>query len=99
TVLSRWGLRRDENGLTQIMEINRDITKRKQGEEGLRLAGIYNRGLIEASLDPLVTIDPNGKITDVNFATEKATGYTRKELIGKDFSNYFTDPDKAKTGY
>jgi PAS domain S-box-containing protein len=62
-------------------------------------AGAYNRSLIEASLDPLVTIAPNGKITDVNAATEKVTGFTRQELIGNDFLNYFTDPEKAREGY
>src|SRR5665811_92976 len=34
----------------------------------------YNRSLIEASLDPLVTIGLSGIITDVNNATENATG-------------------------
>jgi len=29
---------------------------------------IYNRSLIEASLDPLVTIGHDGKITDLNEA-------------------------------
>ena len=56
-------------------------------------AGAYNRSLIEASLDPLVTIDVDGKITDVNAATEKVTGRTRRELIGTDFSDYFTQPE------
>jgi PAS domain S-box-containing protein len=55
----------------------------------------YNRGLIEASVDPLVTIGPEGKITDVNGATETITGRSRKELLGTDFSAYFTDPEKA----
>ncbi|MGZ7047057.1 MAG: PAS domain S-box protein [Methanobacterium sp.] len=65
----------------------------------LRLANIYNRSLIEASLDPLVTIGPNGRITDVNTATEQVTGYYKDELIGTDFSDYFTDPQNAKYGY
>jgi PAS domain S-box-containing protein len=77
----------------------RDITERKRAEELLRLANAYNRSLIEASLDPLVTIGPDGKITDVNAATEKVTGYSRDELIGKDFLDYFTEPEKARVGY
>ena len=76
-----------------------DITERKKAEEALRLSNIYNRSLIEASLDPLVTIGPDGKITDVNGATEQVTGYSRNELIGTDFSDYFTEPEKARTGY
>ena len=79
--------------------IIRDITERKKAEEALRLSNIYNRSLIEASLDPLVTIGHDGKITDVNTATEQVTGYSRDELIGTDFSDYFTEPEKARKGY
>lgn len=75
------------------------LTERRRTEEALRLAGAYNRSLIEASLDPLVTIGPDGKITDVNASTEAATGRSRAELIGTDFSDYFTEPEKARAGY
>src|SRR6202162_1617860 len=70
----------------------RDITAQKQASQ-------YARSLIEASLDPLVTISPEGKITDVNEATTKVTGAARERLIGTDFSNYFTEPEKAREGY
>jgi len=65
----------------------------------LRAASLYARGLLEASPDPLVTISPDGKITDVNVATAMVTGLMRERLIGSDFSNYFTEPQKAKEGY
>ncbi len=77
----------------------RDITERKWAEQSIRLANAYNRSLIETSLDALVTITPDGKIGDVNSATEKVTGYKRAELIGTDFHNYFSDPFKARLGY
>jgi PAS domain S-box-containing protein len=76
-----------------------DITKRKRAEEKLRAAALYARNLLEASLDPLVTISREGKITDVNEATERVTGVARERLIGSDFSDYFTDPEKARQGY
>ena len=79
--------------------IARDITERKRSEERIRAAAEYARSLIEASLDPLVTISPEGKITDVNEATTKVTGLPRDTLIGTDFSDYFTEPDKAREGY
>ena len=59
----------------------------------------YARSLIEASLDPLVTISAEGKITDVNEASVKVTGVSRENLIGTDFSSYFTEPKKARQGY
>ncbi|HOV88119.1 MAG TPA: PAS domain S-box protein [Syntrophobacteraceae bacterium] len=76
-----------------------DITAGKEAEEKLRVASLYARGLIEASPDPLVTISLEGKITDVNRATEQVTGVSRRRLIGDDFSNYFTEPHKAGEGY
>ena len=82
-----------------MIGINRDITERKKADEELKLVSLYNRSLIEASLDPLVTIGPDGRINDVNKATETVTGYSRDELIGSVFSDYFTEPVKAKDGY
>jgi PAS domain S-box-containing protein len=76
-----------------------DISEKRQAEERLRSASQYARSLVEASLDPLVTISPEGKITDVNEATIKVTGIPREELIGTDFSNYFTEPERAREGY
>jgi PAS domain S-box-containing protein len=64
-----------------------------------QLSSQYARSLIESSLDPLVTISGDGKITDVNEATIRVTGVGREELIGTDFSNYFTEPEKAREGY
>ena len=77
----------------------RDVTELKIAEEELNHANQYNRSLIEANIDPLVTIGLDGKVTDVNKATENVTGYSRNEIIGTDFSNYFTESKKAKEGY
>ena len=76
-----------------------DITERKRAEQMLRTASLYARSLLEASLDPLVTISREGKITDVNEATEQVTGVSRQHLIASDFSDYFTEPNKARQGY
>ena len=70
-----------------------------ENRRGLAEAFQYARRLIEASLDPLVTISSEGKITDVNQATVNATGVSRKELLGTEFSDYFTEPEKAREGY
>jgi PAS domain S-box-containing protein len=99
-VSSRWSLERDVRGVPMgMLEINNDVTDRKRAEEALRRSNAYNRSLIEASLDPLVTIGPDGKIKDVNVATETVTGHSRADLIGTDFASYFTEPAKARAGY
>ena len=89
----------DTGKIVGVSSIARDITERKRADEQLRAASQYARSLIEASLDPLVTISPEGKITDVNEATIKVTGVPREQLIGTDFSDYFTEPEKAREGY
>jgi PAS domain S-box-containing protein len=83
----------DENGaVVAASVICRDVSELNQ-------AARYTRSLIEAALDPLVTISAKGRITDVNEATVKATGVPRNKLVGTDFSDYFTDPDKANRLY
>jgi len=100
TVMSHWTLQYGARNVPEaILETARDITEQKQAEEKLRAASLYARSLIEASLDPLVTINADGKITDVNKATEEVTGLSREELIESDFSSYFTEPEKANAGY
>jgi len=57
-----------------------------------KLDSRFARSLIEASLDPLITINPEGKIIDMNVAWTNITGLTRERLMGTDFLNYFTEP-------
>jgi PAS domain S-box-containing protein len=71
-----------------VDSIVRDMTEKER-------AGRYARTLIEAALDPMVTISPEGKIDDVNEATIKITGVPREKLIGSEYSQYLTEPDKA----
>jgi len=79
--------------------LQEEITEGQKKEEQLLSASLHLRSLIEASLDPFLTINPEGKITDVNKATEEVTGVQREKLIGTDFPDYFTEPETAREGY
>ncbi len=90
----------DDGGEVEYLVFSlEDVTKHKRDDLALRNASLYTRGLIEASIDPLVTISRNGKVMDVNKATELVTGKSREEIMGSDFSDYFTDPEGARKGY
>jgi len=65
----------------------------------LKMASQYARSLIEASLDPLFTISPKGKITDMNRASVNIIGSLREEILGTDFFGYFTEHQKAREVY
>lgn len=82
-----------------VFFVGRDLSDTALTSLALQAASQYARSLLEASLDPMVTISVEGKIMDVNQATEKATGLSRDALVGADFSNFFTEPDKARAGY
>ncbi|MBP2282286.1 PAS domain S-box-containing protein [Flavobacterium sp. CG_23.5] len=76
----------------QLKKLNTDLHAQK-------LLSEYSLSLIEASHDPLFAISPEGKITDMNNASVKVTGVSRKKLIGTNFFDYFTDPQKARELY
>jgi galactose mutarotase-like enzyme len=87
--LDKWQLDRERGTFSRLAfdgysaVVRFHITERKRAEK-VRAASLHTRNLIEASLDPLVTISPDGKITDANKATELVTGVSRDELIGSD---------------
>jgi PAS domain S-box-containing protein len=90
---------RDAGGrLRGVFAAARDISDQKQLEEDLRQVQTYTRGLIEASKDGLFTVDPQLRVSDVNEQMSRMTGYSREELIGTPFSDYFTDPVAAASG-
>lgn len=90
---------RDANGkLRGVFAAARDITEQKKLEQQLRDSEAYNRGLIEASVDGLITVDPGGRISDVNEQMCRMSGYAREELTGTPFADYFIDSDRARAG-
>jgi len=104
-VVSVTALRDAQNLIIGYLLIGTDNTARKRIEveqekmaQRLRDNQFYTRSLFEANIDPLITTDPNGIITDVNKQMEALTDCTRDELIGAPFKNCFTDRDRAEAG-
>ena len=84
--------------LQGVFAAARDITEQKQLEEQLREQQNYLRGLIESSVDGLVTVDSKGLISDLNEQMCRLTGYAREDLLGTAFATYFAEPERATAG-
>lgn len=84
-----------ESSNLYAMIVFQDVTDRVESEE-IRKESDYVRSIIEASMDSLMLINPNGLITDLNQATEALTKCSRKQMIGSKYATYFTEPEKAR---
>ena len=92
----------DKELLFQKEEKEKRKTEKEALEElsySLKLASQYSLSLIEASRDPLITINPKGKITDMNQATANIIGLSREQITDSDFFDYFTVPQTAREVY
>ena len=81
-----------------VIATARYVTQARRLLRSLADEHAYTRGLIDASLDVLATIDLEGRITDVNRRMEVLTGASREELIGSPFEAFFSDPAAAREG-
>src|SRR5207244_1578591 len=90
---------KDQSGdVRGIFASARDITEQARLQSQLGEERAYNRGLIEASVDGLITVDEAMLITDINDQLCRMLGKTRNQLIGSSFPGYFTECDRAAEG-
>ena len=90
-------LRDDRNEIFGLVGISRDITERKKQKEELYNSSLYARNLIEATLDPLMVLDLDGGIVDVNEASLILLGISRDAAIGSDFALYVAEQAAARS--
>jgi two-component system CheB/CheR fusion protein len=97
----------------KIMLLNAHLIIQKTNSEQLILLAVeditdrshyyikekFSLSLIEASLDPLTTVNNEGQITDMNNAMLNSTGHTRQKLKGSQYFSYFSEPKKAFEAY
>lgn len=79
--------------------IYRAWLRQRLAMEDARQAQSYNRSLIEATLDPMLAVGVDGRITDVNSATEVLTGLGRQALLGRACSSLFSSPVRAQQAF
>ncbi|MCH2223415.1 MAG: PAS domain S-box protein [Crocinitomicaceae bacterium] len=83
-----------EGGIFNVLA--RDISDRKRVEKSLMLSEEKYRSIIENMELGLLEVDRNGKIIKAYPKFSKLTGYTNKELVGKDAASYFLSKEEEE---
>lgn len=82
-VASQWTLQYDENHTPKnIIEVNVDITHRKQAEKELQKMTNLFQSLFDSSPDGIILVNSSGEIIETNKHTCLLFGYTKEELLG-----------------
>lgn len=74
----------DQNNVTQILTITKDITQEKQAQKTLQQSEKRFRALIEKCHDIIELVSPEGKVTFVSDSIVNTMGYTSAEWMQLD---------------
>ena len=87
---------RDPTGtLIGFAKVTRDLTERRAGEEALKASEERFRLLVESVTDyAIYMLDPVGTITSWNAGAARFKGYTADEILGQNFSRFYSEADR-----
>ena len=89
-------IRTEDGRLEGFAKITRDISERRAAQEALRQSERQFRLLVQNLTDySLFMLDPNGIVTSWNAGAQRIKGYAAHEIIGRHFSQFYTDRDRA----
>ncbi len=76
--------------------VHRDDSRRARLEEELAEARARKNSILESSLDPIITIDHEGVITEFNRAAGQTFGHQRSAVLGTKPSDVLFPPSKSE---
>ncbi len=87
----------DEHGIANFLSITRHITGNLDIVDKTQRLGTMQNAINQASIDGLAILDHQGKIIDVNPAYCAMTGYSFKDLLGMNISDFETTENQSQT--
>ncbi len=89
-------IRNPAGNVIGFAKITRDITERRAAHDALRERERQFRLLVDGVREyALYMLDPEGVVTSWNAGAERIKGYTSEEVIGRHFSMFYTEEDRA----
>jgi PAS domain S-box-containing protein len=90
-------IRNSRGVLTGFAKVTRDLTERKTAQEALRQSEEQFRRLVQGVTDyAIYMLSPEGVVVNWNLGAQRIKGYLPAEIIGKHFSQFYTDEDRAR---
>jgi PAS domain S-box-containing protein len=81
---------------TMVLSAIVDITMRKIGQLALRESEQRYSVLVDGVTDyAIYMLDPNGIVTNWNRGAQRIKGYSTEEIVGRHFSCFYTEEDRA----
>ncbi len=79
-----------------LEDLTEEISERKKAEEALRASREYAQNLINSSLDMIIAVNKQRRITEFNRAAEETFGYNKEEVLGKHINMLYASADQGR---
>ena len=89
-------IRRPSGEVIGFAKITRDLTERKAAARVLRQSEEQFRLLVQGVSDyAIYLLDPDGRVSNWNIGAQRIKGYLPNEIIGQNFSRFYTEEERA----